>query len=398
MLKNIKLVKTFAPAVTLSAALLAMLPACSFSDGHTYSRVDTVNLPQTDAKWQSIGNCWIYAVFSWAESIALRDSNGENKLNLSESYITYRYFETQLNKSYVKELNTGGSWYLSRNLINSYGVMHEGDFIPSEADATFSKTQAAALSYLNGSLKNGLLKEDRSPETVRAELDKAFGVKYSEFSEKIVKAKDLVIGKNAMGMPMSLAQAMNSWTEIGFDYDYLNAPQDPSELPKVAETLSVSRKETLKRVKRALNDHQPVVMSWFVDFNALDSKGVFSGERLQEYGSGRQGWHMIVIEDYVVEGIHPVTGEKFEVGEGEATPEMKALAAEFGDIKYFVIKNSWGGNERVDRPSYQRDGVGGYHRLDASYMFSWVANNDAETGEYKYTTSIIGDFVIPYGY
>lgn len=393
MLKRLFVRKQSLFLAALATGFVTLLPACGQLQSTPSSDVTTVNLPQTNPKWQSIGNCWMYAVASWAESIALRDTN--TALNISESYISYRHFEEQLAESWTTEINTGGSWNLAKYLMNTYGIMHEGDFIPSEADATFSKVQKAAVAALNESLKNGPLKDDRSPETIRAELDKAFGVRFDEFKDKIISTKKIIIGKDENGLPQTLARALSNWKEVDFEYDYLNAPKRKSQLPMTAKKLSPSRQEVLKRVKRALNAHEPVIMSWFVDFNGLDSEGAFSRKTLKKLGSGRQGWHMVVIEDYVVEGINPATGEKFKVGEGEASEAEKELAAEHGSIKYFVVKNSWGGSERTDRASYKRDGEGGYHKLDASYLFSWIAQTDEDSGEYQGATSVIGDFVIP---
>ena len=356
--------------------------------------VQTVNLPHTKAKWQSIGNCWAYAFASWAESIAL-GGIGET-VDLSETYITMRHYQDQLLQGVQGELQTGGSFEVASRITLNYGYMLEGDFVADEANATFSKVQKAATAYLNQSIKSGLLSKNRSAATVRSELEAAFGFKTADLSSKIKKASELALVKNLDGsVAQTLESAIRNWTTARWPKDWASSSQ---KLPYWSGSFTPSQETLLQRVKKALNDGHPVVMDWFVDFNALTSKGEFSGEALKAKGSGRQGYHSVVIEDYVVEGVNPATGEKFEVGEGEATPEMKELALKYGKIKYFVIKNSWGGLERTDRTSYVRDGVGGYHKLDADYLFAWLTQTDEKTGEVTGSDTALGRFVLPVGY
>ena len=111
---------------------------------------------------------------------------------------------------------------------------------------------------------------------------------------------------------------------------------------------------------RALNDGEPVVLEWFVDFNAMDYRGIFSLDQLAYNGVGRQGFHQTVIEDYVVELVDPQTGEVYgEIGEGEVSEEQQELAVRHGRFKYLIVKNSWGAN-RPDRGSYTVDGEKGF--------------------------------------
>lgn len=379
------------------ACALTLICSCELGRDNATSAPTTVDLPQSNPKWQSIGNCWVYAVASWIESVALRDTGV--LLNVSESYITYRHFEEQLNQNSTTKISTGGSWQQAKYLLNKYGVMSEGDFISSEAEVTYSAAQKRAVAALDKSLAEGALSQSRSSEIIRSELDAAFGVKLADVEAKIVPASNFRVSVSEAGNTVSLRSLMNNWKEVSFDYDFEHAPTSRDALPQEANRLSPRRLETLKRIKRALNKHEPVIMSWYVDFNALNDSGAFNLDTLKDSGrTGRQGWHMIVIEDYVVEGTNPATGERFSVGEGEATNEEKRLAAEFGDIKYLVIKNSWGGSERYDRSSYSRDGVAGYHKIFANYLFSWIEARNEETLEYEGINAIVSDFVIPNGY
>lgn len=373
----------------------ALVSACGVeATNQSGSSVKVVDMAQSQVKWQSIGNCWVYAAVGWIESQVLKFTGEE--LNISESYLSYRHFESQLiSGRSMTEVQTGGFWHESKRLVLTYGLINEGDFIPSESENTFSASQDRAVKYLNNSLQNGLLKSDRTAATVRAELDAAFGVKLADVQSKIYKASDLVLGKNADGSLKTVDSEIRGWNRINFPADFANYP-DESELPVVKDKLTSAQKSLLQRVKRALNDGQPVVMNWWVDFNGLDDNGIFSLENVAAKGSGRQGYHQTVIEDYVVSGVNPETGESFFFGEGDATPEQKRIAELYGEIEYFVVKNSWGGAERLNRPSYARFGEKGYSRLEASYLFGWMRQE--EDGEFQGAEKGLGGFILPAGY
>lgn len=387
--------------LSVTAACLVTINACGSQPDTAVgsgSEIKTVDLPHTQVKWQSIGNCWLYSALGWAESLVLASTGQE--LNLSETYLTYRHFERQLlSGEAVGEINTGGFWRESVRLMLEHGVLREGDFIADEADATFSKAQAQALEILNTSLREGVLARDRSPQTVRAELDAAFGVKLSDVSRKIVRLDQISLGQDASGNPRTLRSEILKWTETRWPINWSTYPAAESQLPlDVAGKLSSQQQELLGRVKRALNDGHPVIMNWWVDFHALDDSGIFDLENVRQRGPGRQGYHSTVIEDYVVSGTDPSTGRRFLVGEGEATPADKKLAELYGTIEYFVIKNSWGGDERPDRPSYSRFGVKGYSRLNANYLFGWMSLKQEGTDIFERPETGLTGFVLPAGY
>lgn len=392
-------------AVIASAALAsAALISCGVKPtAERFSDISTVNMPHTKAKWQSIGNCWAYSFTSWLESKVLASSDGAQELNISETFITYLHYRQQLLSSFARSttMQTGGWFETAAALTLKHGYMLEGDFIPEESEKTFSSRQKAATAYLDASLKDGLLKTDRSPETVKAELNAAFGIDIDALIPNIKSARDLTIRlPDSQGLT-TLAKLIDPSSEHGWRAVRWSksspTPVDGESYPYWSGKQSASQATILKRVKRALNAGHPVVIDWFVDFNALNSKGEFSGSYLASKGPGRQGYHSTVIEDYVVEGVNPATGEKFYVGEGEATPEEKKLAEEHGEILYFVVKNSWGGAERLDRTSYVRDGEAGYHKLDADYIFSWLKQVDEEGNDDGIDTGLTR-FVLPAGY
>ena len=387
-------------APVLAAAVLLLTMGCSYpsNGGESGSDIKTVDLPHTQVKWQSIGNCWLYAALGWAESEFLAATGRE--LNLSETYLTYRHFEVQLlSGEALDEVNTGGFWRESVRLMLDYGVMREGDFIPDEAEATFSKVQSKALEAINTSLKTGVLSRDRSPAAIRSELDAAFGVTLSSLAGSIVPLDRITLGRDAAGQTRTLRSEILKWTETRWPLNWNTYPSSEAQLPlDVGGTLSAQQIDLLRRVKRALNDGRPVIMNWWVDFNGLDETGTFDLDNVRVAGPGRQGFHSTVIEDYVVTGIDPATGKTFTVGEGEASPEAKRLAEAYGNIDYFIVKNSWGGAERPDRPSYSRFGEKGYSRLNANYLLGWMSLKDEETGEFDRPQTGLTGFILPAGY
>ena len=397
-LRSALFLKSATALMTLSAA--ALISACGTplsNSEQSNSSVQTVDINHTKPKWQSIGNCWIYAFASWAESLALTASNGANLLNISETYITYRHYEAQLLSGTTGELETGGFFQTAASITEQFGFMNEGDFIPGESELTFSAVQKAATSYLNASIRSGLLKSDRSPETIRTELDNAFGVTLANLQPKIRNASEVLTGFGKTGGNITLADSLNSWNTASWDKNYQSYPEN-EKFPAWTGKFTTRQNNLLKRVKLALNAGYPVVLDWFVDFNALNDKGEFSGATLSQKGPGRQGYHSVVVEDYVVEGFNPETGKAFVIGEGQVSEDEMRIAAEYGEIKYFIIKNSWGGSERLDRKSFVRNGEGGYHVLKADYLFAWLQRVNEKTGANEGADTGLSRFVLPPGF
>jgi hypothetical protein len=154
----------------------------------------------------------------------------------------------------------------------------------------------------------------------------------------------------------------------------------------------------LRRAMRAMNAGYPVVLNWFVDFNAMTPEGVFDLKKLQEAGVGRQGYHSTVLEDYLAKGFDPVTNTYFETPEGEVSDLMKTAAVSYGALTSFITKNSWGGSERIDRSSYFRDGEKGYHKLQADYLFAFIPQYNEETQAFEGFTTGINSLIVPPGF
>jgi hypothetical protein len=366
------------------------------------SSISTVNLPQSSVKQQSIGNCWLYATAGWIESLAMKASNGESVLNLSESYLTYWFFYDSLMEDIPEgKISTGGFFRWGTDLVARYGVMNEGDFIPNEANMPLSAIQRSAELAINASLisgplaklRNAVLSDEEKSAIIMNELNKAFGVDMASLKPKVIVPSKIKVGKTAEGTLLTLSQvtkkAQYQWQTVPFPSNQwsLSGPN-----PVTTSERSAQQKTVLRRVKAAMNDGYPVLVSWYVDFNALKA-GEFSIANLLAAGKpGRSGGHITVLEDYVVSGVNPTTGTPFTIGEGEASAEDKALALKYGNIDYFIVKNSWG--EKTDS-SYNRDGTYGYHKIMASYAFGWIPSSpeNGRSGNFG-----VNEFILPPGY
>jgi hypothetical protein len=164
----------------------------------------------------------------------------------------------------------------------------------------------------------------------------------------------------------------------------------------------------LQRVQRALHDGQPVVITWDVDFNALENgagelAGSFNLQTLEAAGApGRQGGHMTVLEDYAAEtddfGLLEA-GVTLDPEDAQDAEKLEAALLDSTEIKFLRIKNSWG----ADRPDRQfAPGFPGYHDLYLDYLDGPIpfcpnqedATNDNCNGE----STPLRNVMLPPGY
>lgn len=367
----------------LLAGVLPLAASCSKAPESTSDTLVT-DVAHTVVKRQSIGNCWIYAQATWLESKLLTQTGTAS--NVSESYWTWWHWYGQIvNNAGTDQISTGGFWQTSANIIVKHGYVLEGEFIEGEADKEMSAMQAQANAYIDAQLqpggKLGTLAQ-RSAANVRKELDIAFGTDMAHAESLARPAATTLVAPNT-----TLAEALNQnsvkgWKEVG--YPRLSNPNlGPSASTKKA------RKNVLKRVMKALNDRQPVVMSLMIDFNAMDAQdnGTFKLDLLQQNGLGHQGGHMLVLEDYTVANV-PGIGV---IGEGDMSPELKAKALN-GTVTMLKSKNSWGSN----RP--ERGLTDGYTRFQMDYLdgtLEWYTDED-QVNTYFRTT--LTEFILPPGY
>ncbi len=360
-----------------------------------------VDVQQTPAKRQSIGNCWLYATASWAESLHLQAT--DEQVNLSESYWTYWHWYEQIagGLMWSNEISTGGSYYTASGLIRNYGYMLEGTFIAEESEEIRSARQASALAAINTSLQSGAL-SDTSVRTnrrvVREELDKAWGL-----APEVTAQLDSVFGngsRNFRNGALSGDTAILAPTELVVikpqpsgiagdpnlsDSTLLRATSDWREVSY--PSTESGRRSFLARIQRALHDRQPVILTWFVDFNALDSQGRFMAPPATP---GRQGGHMVVLEDYQVNDV-PGFGT-LEAGVLVEDPEaLEAALSTSADIEFLRVKNSWGTNGTLES-------LPGHHDLYMAYLNGPVQQCAEGDPSNCWPTTPLYSAVFPAGY
>lgn len=352
------------------------------------------DIQHTPVKRQALGNCWIYATATWAESLHLAATS--ETINLSESYWTYWDWYNKLMTSGTAtplKLNTSGTWQVASDIIRNYGWMREGDFIPTEDTSEMSQTQAQAEMAVERELQVGgrlARPEQRTSQNVMAALDSAFGVNISTLWPKRRQAFELIVDRDQIGNWVGLDSVIASSTN--WSWNQFSYPVVHGQGVEPAESTKVQRKDMLRRVLRALNDHRPVMMSFMVDFNAIKTTpyATFDLQTLKENGMGHQGGHLVVLEDYVVENV-PGVGS---LGEGDMSPELKAKALE-GDLVYLKAKNSWGTN----RP--ERGLTDGYTAFRMDYLnanLPWSTEQSGSDPNRTYWQTALNGFVLPPGY
>jgi hypothetical protein len=358
-----------------SLALALMLGACSKPEQASGTKVSDVD--HSFVKRQAVGNCWLYAAASWAESLH-KSATGEIA-DLSESYWTYWHWYDQVVDSGITEISTGGHWGISTRIILEHGYLYESEFIAVDEGREMSETQAAAEAYMNAALQVGGELEDpsvRTPQNVKRVLNAAFGVDIDEASTRAYDASTFVTSSDGLTLRDSLVGPY-AWRSVSYPTIY-----DESQ----AEFSRARRDAVMKRALRAVNDYWPVVISIHIDFNGLDSSdATFKYDLLQQNGIGTQGGHMVVLEDYAVDNVPDGQGGFMSIEEGDVSPELKEMALQ-GDVRYLVAKNSWGTN-RLDRGL-----TDGYTRFDADYM------NLPMEREGGYRESALRQFILPPGY
>jgi len=408
----------------LFASLLALAPALAgCGDGGTDSSTDDVtDVAHTDVERQSIGNCWIYAHASWIESMNLSATG--TKFDASQSYWTYWHWYEQIINESVGEIETGGFFYEANDIIMARGLMPEAKFIPDDAIAEMSSRQSAALSTMNRELKDGRLKDfaARSNRTlVRQVLDEAWGLS-STIKGQLTKAFGKDGAKTLQNGGTTYATGIIAPSNFKVRYtERLSDPDAPTVKNTTLDvaidewsvanypTTTSSRRSFQIRVQKALHDRQPVVITWDVDFNAMEGsdpvlKGSFNLTTLTRAGRpGRQGGHMTVLEDYQVDTQEFGTlaaGTTLDPNNPADAEKLEAALLPGSTVKFFRIKNSWGAL-RDDRAS--APGFPGYHDLYMDYLngpINWCpdASDPKTTASCTGRTNPWDSVVLPPGY
>jgi hypothetical protein len=367
------------------AALAFSLVACGGAGSDTGDITDVKN---SSVKNQSIGNCWVYASMGWAESLHLAQTAEE--LNLSESWISYWHWyeevagppagKVSLAKLDNGQLSAGGWFGLAAEIMRRYGVIKEGAFIPEEAESARSYRQSQALNAINTSLKSGVLSDAakrKDRKLVRQELDKAWGLAQATSAlmnevfgadvsrtlldtgtkipdgSGLMLPKSILVGHNitladAIGLPASSSNFLTrsgkyAWNETSYP------------------TTATAQRALLVKMQKAMHAGMPVILSWFVDFNAMDSQNRFMAP---PSAPGHQGGHMTVVEDYQATNV-PGYGT-LEAGKLITDPKiLEAALSPTAQIEFIRIKNSWGTS--LAPPNASTD-LRGYYDIYKKYL------------------------------
>jgi len=376
----------------MAALALAPVLACSapLDDAETADENEIVDIAQTDVERQAIGNCWLYAHASWVESMH-KTATGED-FDTSQSYWTYWHWFDQIAGGYTTEISTGGGWAVANEIVRKYGLMAEKDFVAADTENEMSSRQSTALSAINASLKSGVLSDPakrRDKKIVRAEMDRAWGL-----TAPVSAALTSTFGESVTRTFASRTPARNGGTPILRAQDFAVAYAAGPGRPVATRTLADAAREWRQsyysagdrafqvRIQRALHAAQPVIVSWFVDFNAMENrdgplKGSFNMKTLGELGPGRQGGHMTVFEDY---SAKLADGRVLEAGVTLASddPRLTQALDPRAEILFFRVKNSWGA-ARPDRAF--APGMPGYHDLHMNYLNGPVKKCSERNGQ-----------------
>jgi len=378
---------------------------------------EIVNVPQTDVERQSIGNCWLYAHASWAESMH-KSATGED-FDISQSYWTYWHWFDQIVGGFATKISTGGNYGTASGIVRKYGLMPEAGFVAADVAGEMSARQSSALAAIDASLASGALSTSsarRDRVLVRSELDRAWGLAAD------VKAKlDTVFGPGAertFSSPSSPATTEGTDILRGADFAaaYTSGPGGIAGTRSLLQAqgewrptfYSSGDRSFQVRVQRALHDAQPVIVTWFVDFNALengdnDRRGSFNMTTLAALGPGRQGGHMTVLEDYqakLVDGQVLAAGQTLDPSNDGDRLLLESALQPSTQIQFFRVKNSWGA-ARPDRAF--ASGMPGYHDLYLDYLDGPVKrcverNGETDTTNCPSTTNPLQSVVLPPGY
>lgn len=348
-------------------ALLFVGCGSSSSDAVTGPEDEIVDVPSSRVKNQSIGNCWLYATMGWVESLHLRSTGKE--LNLSETYLTYwDWYEKLVRASATPDtISTGGFFTTATRLMNTYGLLDEGAFIPGEADIDRSAAQSKAEAHINASLK-GVLKTDRNAKTIRAELDKAFGLSaevVAHMHATFGDAAPRTLGSVPAGFPLRKTSELMVSQKRASSATPTTVPLR-DEIARWRESSAPSDRAQLRgylrRIQKALHDAQPVLIVWNVDWESRNS-GAGTFPKMMP-AAKIDGVHMTVLEDYQAAYVPNFGTLPAGVNVSDKATLDAALSNQV-EIPFFRIKNSWG---NTADPS----GTGafkGYVDLYSAYLF-----------------------------
>ena len=379
---------------------------------------DIVDIPQTDVERQSIGDTWIYAHASWVESMH-KTATGES-FDVSQSYWTYWFWFDQVAGGAATSIATGGNWATANGIVKKYGLTHESAFVIADATTDMAARQAAAVAVVNASLASGALSVPgaRSNKAlVRKELDRAWAL-----GADVSAMLDRVFGADVSRTFASLTSPADpTGTDVqraaDFAVAYTTAPGTPVLQRHLDQAMrdwrqvyyaGVDHRAFQIRVQQALRDAQPVLITWFVDFNALENRdngrlGSFNMPTLSELGSGLQGGHMTLVDSYQAK---LADGRVLQAGQplDPANPEDKALLdtalLPSTEVELFRVKNTWGSAhpQRAFAPGMPDFNDLRFDYLDGPVKKCVERNGTTDPTSCPTTTTPLQNVVLPPGY
>lgn len=406
---------------TIASLLLSgsLLNACGAQPSTSETKVTQV--PKTIAKMQSIGNCWIYAMTGWLESLYLQAHR--SNIDVSESYWTYWHWYEDIvalrgdykdyatmkikNGQEVFDVDTGGNWSIAAGIIQNHGFLFEHEFSSPEArDAKSVLQHDAKVNVAKALMEGGELQkayqEDpaKFPEVLKAFMNKEFKVDIDLLEKKAIQHlnETQLNSSRIVGTKVSLAELVGNGAEAWRSISIVSKKVRNAKEFSAADI--AHQDEVFRRVMTALNNGSPVVMSFRLYWEAFDdetqdNRRVFSYEPIrrilesgEELDPEQQGGHMLMLTDYSVEversrfseddlsaikdklaeSQFSASPEKVSLGFGNLDDKHKKTAADFGKLIKLEAKNSWGVT-RFDRPLYdgKTDFTRDYLTLSAPY-------------------------------
>lgn len=300
------------PALVWALALVPAL-ACS-AETRTAERVDDEisGAPLTEIERASIGSVWLYAHASWTTALNAKAVPSGRPLTPSPAYLAYWHWFDQIATGAGARIQTGGNWKLASSIALRFGVCPEADFAAEDPSLDAAARFDAARAILDASLATGILHDPakrRDRRVVRAELDRAFRVPAATravldqvFGEDVSRAfSATAVRADPTGTPILRAE------DVPVAYpERAGAVREQTLATAMASWRSVYASATepaaaLTRVERAMEDGAPVLLTWFVDFGALEDRdrplrGTFNLGTLRELGPRQQGGHTAVLE------------------------------------------------------------------------------------------------------
>ena len=295
--------------VVLPLLTVALLGACS-APTHVEATQDDpiVSVPQTELERQSIGDSWLYAEASWIATL----SGGA--VVPSPAYWAYWHAFDQISSGFSTHVATGGNWRTASGIVLRYGVAPAGSFLASSTIEEAGARRDAALAAVNASLGSGALADPaarRDRALVRRELDRAWGLSDDEKA-----ALDAAFGATVARTFTSATPADTTGTPIlapsAVAVTYPTGPGAPRADKRLVDAIrewhvayyaDADPTTYVRQLTKALDDEAPVLMTWFVDFDALEDRdngrrGAFNLATLNELGPGTQAGDTALLTGY----------------------------------------------------------------------------------------------------